>query len=395
MLNNTSQVGFPGAAHDQENPSLLVPSVPSVVKSEVAREADFSAIRYGQCWEDADILLEALEVRPGDTCLSIASAGDNTLALLTRAPERVIALDLSAAQLACLELRVAAYRALTHAELLELIGSTPSARRDDLYHRCRGQLSPDVRRFWDARPDTIRAGIGGAGKFERYFALFREHVLPLVHTRAHVERLLRGGSREEREAFYGREWDTWRWRAMFRIFFSRPVMGRVGRDPSFFQYVQGSVADRILARTRYALTALDPAANPYVQWILTGRHMAALPYALRPEHFETIRDRLDRLEWRRQSLEDYLGTAGHHTIDRFNLSDVFEYMAPEGYHRALEQLADAGRSGARLAYWNMLVPRRRPESLAGRLRPLPELAARLHHADKAFFYSVFVVEEVL
>ena len=30
---------------------------------------------------------------------------------------------------------------------------------------------------------------------------------------------------------------------------------------------------------------------------------------------------------------------------------------------------------------------------AGLLRPLPELAARLHAADKAFFYSAFVVEE--
>jgi S-adenosylmethionine-diacylglycerol 3-amino-3-carboxypropyl transferase len=365
------------------------------VQSRRPRAADFSAIRYGQCWEDADVLLDALAVQPGDTCLSIASAGDNTLALLTCAPERVIALDLSAAQLACLELRVAAYRALKHAELLELIGSTRSARRDELYQRCRGQLSPDVRRFWDAQPDAIRAGIGGAGKFERYFTLFRQRVLPLVHSRARVARLLQGGAREEREAFYDREWDTWRWRAMFRIFFSRLVMGHLGRDPQFFQYVQGKVADRILARTWYALTALDPAENPYVQWILTGRHTAALPYALRAEHFETIRDGLDRLEWRRQSLEDHLGTVGRHTIDRFNLSDVFEYMAPATYHRALEQLADAGRHGARLAYWNMLVPRHRPESLADRLRPMPELAAQLHHSDKAFFYGAFVVEEVL
>jgi S-adenosylmethionine-diacylglycerol 3-amino-3-carboxypropyl transferase len=395
MLESASKDLPESAAHGQGSPPSSFSSVASAVDSEVACAADFSAIRYGQCWEDADVLLEALEVQPGDTCLSIASAGDNTLALLTRAPERVIALDLSAAQLACLELRVAAYRALTHAELLELIGSTPSARRHDLYRRCRGQLSPDVCRFWDTRADAIQAGIGGAGKFERYLALFSERVLPLVHSRARVERLLQGGTHEEREAFYNREWDTWRWRAMFRAFFSRPVMGRVGRDPSFFRYVHGNVADRILARTRHALTVLDPAANPYVQWILTGRHTVALPYALRPEHFQTIRDRLDHLEWHRQSLEDYLGTAGRHTIDCFNLSDIFEYMAPESCHRVLEQLADAGGSGARLAYWNMLVPRRMPERLAGRLRSLPELAARLHRSDKAFFYSAFVVEEVL
>src|SRR5216684_1368819 len=75
--------------------------------SEVAARADFSGIRYAQCWEDADILLEGLDIQPGDICLAIASAGDNALAMLSRAPQRVIALDLSPAQLACVELRVA------------------------------------------------------------------------------------------------------------------------------------------------------------------------------------------------------------------------------------------------------------------------------------------------
>src|ERR1700676_5431730 len=117
--------------------------------SEVAVKADFSGIRYAQCWEDADVLVEALDVQPGDTCLSIASAGDNALAMLSRAPARVIALDLSPAQLACVELRVAAYRELSHPELLELIGSTPSKQRPALYRRCRSQLSPGAREFWD------------------------------------------------------------------------------------------------------------------------------------------------------------------------------------------------------------------------------------------------------
>src|SRR5262245_11432004 len=149
--------------------------------SEVARKADFSAVRYAQCWEDADILLDGLDVQPGDVCLSIASAGDNSLALLTRSPRRVIALDLSSSQLACLALRVAAYRELSHPELLELVGSVPSKRREELYRRCRSLLDADARSFWDAHPADVRAGIGNAGKFERYFGVFRRRVLPLVH----------------------------------------------------------------------------------------------------------------------------------------------------------------------------------------------------------------------
>ncbi len=370
------------------------------MKSEAAKRADFSQIRYAQCWEDADILLQALDIQPGDVCLSIASAGDNALAMLSRAPGRLVALDLSPAQLACLELRAAAYRQLTHGELLLLVGSSGGeadcrTERAELYRRCAPQLSAEARAFWDARPNEIAEGIGCAGKFERYFRRFRERIVPLIHSRQVVAELLRGGGAERRHGFYEQTWNTWRWRLLFQIFFSRFVMARLGRDPAFFRYVEGSVADRILARTRHALTALDPAENPYLQWILTGRHTTALPYALRPENFDAIRANLDRLEWRCQPLEEFLDREGRGSIDRANLSDIFEYMSKENCACLLERLADAGRSGGRLAYWNMLAPRCRPESLSHRLRPLTDLAERLHREDKAFFYSAFVVEEIV
>jgi S-adenosylmethionine-diacylglycerol 3-amino-3-carboxypropyl transferase len=365
------------------------------VRSEASENADFSGLRYAQCWEDADILLEALDIRPGQTCLSIASAGDNTLAMVACAPARVIALDMSQAQLAALELRVAAYRELSQPELLVLMGSSPGRGREQLYRRCRSQLSESARSFWDGQSESIRRGIGGAGKFERYFAAFRTRILPLVHSRSRAEKLLAGGTKEMRSAFYSNEWNTWRWRLLFRIFFSRFIMGRFGRDPSFFKYVEGSIADRILERTHYALTELNPAENPYAQWILIGRHTSALPYALRPEHFDSIRDHLDRLEWHNRSIEDFLEMEKGAPIHCFNLSDIFEYMSPENYERLLGRIARAGTSGGRLAYWNMLAERHRPDSMRGMLRPLADLASNLHARDKAFFYSTFVVEEII
>ncbi|MDB6152822.1 MAG: S-adenosylmethionine:diacylglycerol 3-amino-3-carboxypropyl transferase, partial [Chthoniobacteraceae bacterium] len=334
------------------------------MNSEAAHHADFTQIRYAQVWEDADILLDALDIQPGDTCLSIASAGDNALALLTRSPARVIAIDLNPSQLACLELRVAAYRALSHPQLLELIGSKQSSHRVDHYLKCRPLLASGVRDFWDRNQQAIINGIGSAGKFERYFALFREKILPWIHSRSRIEQLLKGGSALQRQSFYDEKWDTWRWRILFKLFFSRFIMGHMGRDPSFFRYVEGSVGDRILARTSYALTELNPADNPYLQWILTGTHTTALPCALRPENFELIRTNLDRMEWRCQPAEQLLEENGPNSIDRFNLSDIFEYMSEENSRLFLEKLVTAAKPGARLAYWNMLAPRRRPESMS-------------------------------
>lgn len=362
--------------------------------TEAAERADFSRIRYAQCWEDADVLLAGLGVREGDVCLSIASAGDNSLSLLTCNPAKVIAVDLNPAQLACVDLRRAAYRSLDHHELLELIGSVPSGRRRELYRRCRTGLEPASRAFWDAHPELVESGIGSAGKFERYFALFRERVMPWIHPRRRIDELLAGGPAEQRRRFYRDVWNTWRWRGMFHLFFSRAVMGRLGRDPAFFRYVEGSVARRILDRAEHALVELNPAENPYLQWILTGHYVTALPHALRAENFEIIRRNLDRLELWQGSIESYLAEHPSVRIDRYNLSDIFEYMSEERYHALLGELVRRASPGGRLAYWNMLVPRQRPEAMADRLRSMPALSQRLHLKDKAFFYSRFVVEEV-
>ena len=363
--------------------------------TEVSTRADFSIIRYAQCWEDADILLEALDIQPADTCLSIASAGDNALAMLARDPGRVIALDLSPAQLACLELRVAAYRELEYEEMLRLIGSSPGSDRMSLYKRCRSLLSSETRRFWDGRADDIEDGIGGAGKFENYLRLFRTRVLPLVHGKRRIEELFEPKSQAARAMFYTEVWDNRRWRWMFKTFFSRPVLGRLGRDSSFFRYANGDLSAHISKRARHAFTVLDPAENPYLQWILLGAHRSSVPCALRRDSFERIRRNLDRLEWRLQSVEDFAQSSDGQRVDRFNLSDIFEYMSPENYHAALDRIVETAAPGARLVYWNMLVPRTRPITLADRIVPLSSLAHDLHTRDKAFFYSALVVEEVI
>lgn len=363
--------------------------------ADVGARADFSQIRYAQCWEDADGLIAALAPQPTHNLLSIASAGDNTLALLAQGPRRVVALDLSPAQIACLEVRVAAYRLLDYPEMLALLGARPSERRADLYNRCRPHLSLDAQRFWDANPHLVAQGIANGGRFERYLRLFGTRILPLIHSHSVRMDLITPRTPEQRAHFYATVWNNRRWRALFRLFFSRWVMARLGRSPAFFQYVQGSVADRLLARAEYAFTVLDPSVNPYLQWILLGRHGEALPAALRPEAFQPIRAHLDRLEWHTLSVERYLEEIPAATFHGYNLSDIFEYLDLPAYHSLLEKLADAAHPGARLVYWNMLAPRRRPDDMAQRLRPLADLAASLYAQDKAFFYSALVVEEVV
>ncbi|CAN5862771.1 hypothetical protein BH23GEM7_BH23GEM7_28600 [soil metagenome] len=365
---------------------------PAARAASIRERASFSFIRYGSVWEDADVLCEALApAAEAGRLLSVASAGDNVLALLTLDPAEVVAVDLSAAQLACLELRIAAFRRLDDGELHAFLGVSPSDSRRAVYRRLRRDLSGPVRAFWDAQPEAIRTGIIHAGKFERYLHTFRRRVLPLIHPRGRIERLRAPRTLAEQAEFYAREWDTWRWRTLFQLFFSRRVMGRLGRDPEFFAQVSGSVGARILRRTRHALTALPVRSNPYLAYIMTGNYPPeALPRYLRPEHMSTIRKRLARV----RLVEGRIEEAASGRFDGFNLSDVFEYMSPEEHERCYATLVDRAQAGARLAYWNLLAPRACPAPQRPRVRPLTEDAEALHARDLAWFYQAFHLDEV-
>lgn len=358
----------------------------------IQARAAFDFVRYGAVWEDADVLCAALgPAARGGRVLSVASAGDNALALLTLDPAEVVAADLSAAQLACVELRLAALRALDDAALLGFLGITPAADRAFTYLKLRGALPAAARDFWDAHPDAIAMGVTRAGKFERYLHAFRRWVLPLVHSEATIRALAMLDDGEGQERFYERRWNNWRWRLLFKVFFGRFVMGRAGRDPEFFAEVEGSVGERILARTRWAITRLPVRTNPYFRAILArGFVPEALPRWLRPEHLGAIRARLDRVRLAHGPVERAEGR-----YDAFNLSDIFEYMPVPECTRVYGALLERANPGARIAYWNMLAPRRRPDAFADRVRERADEAEALHARDRAWFYRAFRLEEVL
>ena len=362
------------------------------MQSEIQEHADFSTVRYANCWEDADILIPALDPE-GRHCLSIGSAGDNSFSLLAAGASHVTISEMNPAQIACIKLRMAAYQALNHDEFLTLLGEKEGDRMA-LYQKCSPYLDETSSAYWNHFSDHIAEGFSKAGKFENYFTLFREKMLPLVHSKNKILSLLAPRNHEERESFYDTKWNSWRWKLLFQIFFSRFVMGRLGRDPAFFKYVEGSVADRILTRTKHALVALDPSQNPYLRWILTGSYGDQLPHALRGENFTKIRDNIKNISIDPRPLEAVLEDA-QQPFDAYNLSDIFEYMSEENTESLLGEIHSHSAPSARLAYWNMLAPRSRPESLATKIKPLSDLSKQLFNEDKAFFYSAFIVEEII
>lgn len=374
-----------------------VPVLPALIPTggEIAYGSDFTAVRYAQCWEDTEVLLAGLAVEPGDVCLSIASAGENTLSLLTAYPAKVFAVDLNPAQLAMLELRVAAYRLLSYDDLLVFMGSRRGHHRMALYNTCRRLLSRHARAYWDDRLEDIAHGLGSAGKFERILQQLRSFFVPLAHNQSVVDTLLKPRSRTDRHNFFRRIWDTPMRRFLVKLFLPRIVHARRGQGASFLPSFDLAHGKRVADRTKKLITDMDPSQNPYLHWMLTGTHGDVLPFALRPENVNTIKANIDRLDWRLCAVEDVLSELGDRSVDRFNLSDIFEYLAEPAYHTLLHRLARCGRRGGRLAYWNTMTKRKRPPMMADMLLPLTELSTALRSRDHIFFYDDFVIEEII
>ena len=356
---------------------------------------------YSACWEDLAIARSALQIPTGGLVVAVGSAGDNAIGLLLDDPRLVIAVDVNPAQSALIELKRAAVRTVPGA-VAAFVGAIPASlgpdpSRLDQYWRLRPGLSDAAARYWDAHADEIVAGVVHAGRFERYLALFRRVVLPVVPGRAVVRQMLAAENVEEQRRIYREAWDSPAWRGLFRVFFSHRLMAAIGRHPAFFEQAPGvDVGSHFLARAVHGLTATPIRANPYATYILSGsyRFPDAAPEYLRPANVAPLADRADRLEVRTCSLLDVVRELPDRMVDAFYLSDIFELTDPAEYEESLDEIARAGRPGARLCYWNNLVDRTRPASLADRLAPEIDLAMRLHGRDRAFLYSRLVVEEV-
>lgn len=314
-------------------------------------KTDFSFIRYSNCWEDTHVLLKALDIRENETGISIASAGDNTLAMLIKNPRRIYAFDLNETQLFCCELKMACFRCLSYNEMLVFLG-VRNGRRMPMYKKLRHVLSKEARSFFDANPDIIIRGIIHVGKFENFFSIFRKYIIPLFSTQKQFRCFARMEDLGKQLNFYHTYINNRRLKAIFRIYFGYKVMGKLGRDSNFYNHVKDkeSSGNDIRKRFEYGISHTVNAYNPYISYIVFGGYSKhSLPLYLRRENFDVIRRNINRITL----VKGDLLSLETEKIDFANLSDIFEYMSVTDFNNNIQKLSEMMKINGRVAYWNM------------------------------------------
>lgn len=351
----------------------------------MSKPVDFSFIRYANGWEDTQLLLNNLKTQEGDKIISIAAAGDNSLSLLINNPEIVLAFDINETQLYLTELKQKAIAHLDYPDLLMFLGINSSEKRVEYFKLIKNNLSIECSNYFEKNIQLIKDGIIYQGKFENYFKLFRNYILPIIHNKRTIDNLFVKKTEKEQLEFYQNNWNTWLWKVLFKIFFSKYVLGKFGRDPQFFKENKQPVAQTIFNSAEKHLSSVNVFQNHYLDFQLRGSFKVALPFYLREENFSKIKTNINQLKLKKGYLTDI---KDENLFDKANLSNIFEYMNEDLFKSQSFHLENIMNKNSKLAYWNLLVPRK--------LSTLNPNFIEVHTIgdDLCFFYQSFNLSEL-
>ncbi len=357
----------------------------------------FKDILYAQCWEDPRIDREAFRTTSDDVVFSITSGGCNALAFLLDNPRKVIALDLNPQQNFLMDLKMAAFKALSYEELLEFMGVRKSRDRFQLYERIRGLLSADSARYWDRQRKKIQRGIIHSGRYEAYMRLLKRIVIAPLISKKTLMRFFETEDPSERAALFHKKWENFRWWFLTRVMLSRRL-NTLFFDKAFFAYLDErfSFGKHFAEKAKRAITQLPMKENHFLSYILLGKFYDGdnLPLYLKRENFDVIRSRVDRIEIVTDSCENYFSSLPDSSISRFNFTNIFEWMPDDAYEDLLRETVRVAKDKAVLTYRNLLVFREHPSTLNSNIRSLQKMAKSLHERDLSFIYNNYVVEEI-
>ncbi len=353
---------------------------------------NFDFIRYSNCWEDADVLLKGLSIQSSSNVMSIGSAGDNCFAMLSVSPEKVIAVDVSEVQLLLIELKKCAIKHFSRQEYLRFAGFKADSNRIHTFDKIKSLLSKRCVYFWENNKTLIEKGFIHCGKFENYFQLFKNEVLPTVHSQTTIDTLFEEKSDDEQFEFHESKWNTIAWKKMYRHFFGVEMMGTHGRDPAFLKYVKGDVPEIILNREIEHLRKVIAQKNYFLYYILNNSFDESfLPHYVREENYDLIQKNIDCLILYNGLIGDAL--IEHKNCTHFNLSDIFEYMDDALFYSVALEILDRSAPNAKIAYWNLMIPRKIVHEFPDRVNYLSTLSKQLKAIDLGYFYGDFIVEE--
>ncbi|MBF0544719.1 MAG: DUF3419 family protein [Candidatus Riflebacteria bacterium] len=358
------------------------------------------AIVYSNVWEDPELNRLSLQVKPGESVLSVTSGGCNSLCLLLENPGRVVSMDFNPAQCALLEFKKAAISTFDYDDFLGVLGveflGKPSKyspeKRISLFHKFRDKLPSDARAFWDENEEIIGKGVFMSGKVEKFFAFYR-WILQKMYDPSKIENLFHQPDIKSQWRAYS-DLNKKRWRFLNRVLLNRFVLSLVKGAHSFAQVEDPDLSENLNRKLDKAMKNLYNPDNFFMSLMLLGVHYkpeSMSPYLLE-KNYPLLKKNIDRLESIYGILTHVVERYGKASFDKLNLSNIFEWMDNETFNNVIREAIAISKPKARFAYrYTLARPRQLDAANLEIMQSEPELAQRLFDQDRAFIYESFHV----
>jgi S-adenosylmethionine:diacylglycerol 3-amino-3-carboxypropyl transferase len=353
-----------------------------------------SIIRYSQCWEDSEIVLQSLDVKTDDVVFSIASGGENVFAMMSKTENEVFAIDYNPSQIFLVNLKFIAIKNLDFDQYLEFIGIKKCKNRKQIFNQLALLLDKKTTFYFQNNIKLIERGVIHIGKFDKYLQVFSKRILPFLVSSTAVKKAIATDNQESQYNTYQKIWNNWRWRLIGEQFFGKSVMQKMGRHKVMFKYNdKKSTGSIYLDRAEEFLKNGSIHKNHYLDYILTGNFSNNLHYYLKKEVFQIIKNKQE-INLLNSDILTYLKTMPDNSFNKFNLSDVFESMNNNETEAVFKEILRTATNNARIIFWNNLVERDIPTNLKPNFEQDIELQNKLSSLEKVFFYNRFFIYKI-
>jgi len=353
---------------------------------------DAAQLIFGQVREDPTAELLVLRpLGPGRRVFCIASGGCMAFALLSVAPATAVACDINPAQIALAELKKAVL----------LQDASPEVRQRAFWVDGRPalaevepMLSEASRQFWQQNRYRLRRGLQHAGLVDGYlrWAVRLFHVA--VHSRSTTRRLLSFSDLNAQREYVRRRWQSWRWRACFRLLDARWLL-RLGYGRAILRRLPANFAALLQEQVERPLHEHAAAFNPYAWHFWLPREAAhrpeVQPVFLEAQSLSAVRAALPHLQLVVGNAVEVLAQAAE-PFDFVALSNILELAEPALVAQLAQSLSLATRPGARVVFRFFFPPATSTwEIFQPHFFRDTDLETQCQAADRGMFCTHFVV----
>jgi len=369
----------------------------------------FQGFVYNQIWEDPDVDLAALALKPHHRVLTIASGGCNVLNYLAADPAKIIAVDLNPNHIALTKLKLSALQNLpSYEKFFRFFGQANDRANRTAYDDFLSQrLDKVTRRYWEKhiplrgrRINMFARNLYRYGLLGRFIGVL--HTVAKLHGKKLEPILLARTPAEQRRLFERHIAPLFDYKSIKMLSKSPVSLYALGIPPAQYDELVAAGDPISVLRERVERLACDfPIHENYFAWQAFGRgydleHRAAVPAYLRRETYDLIRTRTDKVEVHHASLTDFLAEQTAHSMHRYVLLDAQDWMNSEqitALWRQIDRTADTrdARVIFRTAGPDSPLPRKLPPEVLAPWVYLEAESKAWHSQDRSSIYGGFHV----